>query len=156
MAGDGNYAKQLSDGFDPCSLQGMEDAPQGWIVEGNINDSNQFKTDRRQNKLLRKNNADYNWGGEHWFKATEDSAGHWGGTKACVRGYQGTAYEAYSCYDSSGDSSYSTTCYRPVEKFTRKLFGSNTSPDERLTFSSTAKLDSRALVEGLIRRNEHD
>lgn len=26
MAGDGNYAKQLSDGFDPCILQGMEDA----------------------------------------------------------------------------------------------------------------------------------
>lgn len=54
MAGDGNYAKQLSDGFDPCILQGMEDAPQGWIVEGNINDNNQFKTDRRKNKLLRK------------------------------------------------------------------------------------------------------
>ena len=35
MAGEGNYAKQLSDGFDPCILQGMEDAPQGWIVEGN-------------------------------------------------------------------------------------------------------------------------
>ena len=63
MAGEGNYAKQLSDGFDPCILQGMEDAPQGWIVEGNINDNNQFKTDRRKNKLLRKNNASYNWGG---------------------------------------------------------------------------------------------
>lgn len=59
MAGDGNYAKQLSDGFDPCILQGMEDAPQGWIVEVNINDNNQFKTDRRKNKLLRKNNASY-------------------------------------------------------------------------------------------------
>jgi hypothetical protein len=81
MAGDGNYAKQLSDGFDPCILQGMEDAPQGWIVEGNINDNNQFKTDRRKNKLLRKNNASYNWGGEHYFKATEDSPGHWVGLR---------------------------------------------------------------------------
>ncbi len=102
MAGEGNYAKQLSDGFDPCILQGMEDAPEGWIVEGNINDNNQFKTDRRKNKILRKRNASYNWGGEHWFKATEDSPGHWGGTKACVKGYQGTAYESYTCYDSSG------------------------------------------------------
>mgnify|MGYP005951965165 FL=1 len=117
MAGDGNYAKQLSDGFDPCILQGMEDAPQGWIVEGNINDNNQFKTDRRKNKLLRKNNASYNWGGEHWFKATEDSPGHWGGTKACVKGYQGTAYESYACYDSSGDSSSSSVCYRPVRVY---------------------------------------
>lgn len=117
MAGDGNYAKQLSDGFDPCILQGMEDAPQGWIVEGNINDNNQFKTDRRKNKLLRKNNASYNWGGEHWFKVTEDSPGHWGGTKACVKGYQGTAYESYTCYDSSGDSSSSSVCYRPVRVY---------------------------------------
>ena len=117
MAGDGNYAKQLSDGFDPCILQGMEDAPQGWIVEGNINDNNQFKTDRRKNKLLSKNTASYNWGGEHWFKATEDSPGHWGGTKACVKGYQGTAYESYTCYDSSGDSSSSSVCYRPVRVY---------------------------------------
>ena len=64
-----------------------------------------------------KNNASYNWGGEHWFKATEDSPGHWGGTKACVKGYQGTAYESYTCYDSSGDSSSSSVCYRPVRVY---------------------------------------
>ena len=117
MAGDSNSWKQLSHGFDPCILQGMEDDPQAWIVAGTINDNNQFKTDRRKNKLLRKNNASYNWAGEHWFKATEDSPGHWGGTKACVKGYQGTAYESYTCYDSSGDSSSSSVCYRPVRVY---------------------------------------
>ena len=66
---------------------------------------------------LEKKNASYNWGGEHWFKATEDSPGHWGGTKACVKGYQGTAYESYTCYDSSGDSSSSSVCYRPVRVY---------------------------------------
>lgn len=122
MAGEGNYAKQLSDGFDPCALQGMEDAPQGWIVEGNINDNNQFKTDRRNNKFLRKMNSQYNWGGEHWFKASEDSAGYWGGTKACVKGSQGTAYEAYTCTDNSGDSSSTTTCYRPVKVYEKVVW----------------------------------
>ncbi len=117
MAGDGNYAKQLSDGFDPCSLQGMEDAPQGFLTEGNLNDAKKFKTTRGNRKFLTHGHSSYNWGGEHWFKTTEDSPGYWGGTKACVRGYQGIAYEPYTCQEDSGDSSYTTTCYRPVKVY---------------------------------------
>lgn len=132
MAGDGNYASQLNDGFDPCSITGMEDAPQGYIAEGSLNDTNFVKTDRRGTLFLRKRSSSYNWGGEHWFKATEDSPGYWGGTKACVKGFQGTAYEAYTCYQDSGDSSYATTCYRPVrvyEKVTWQKYQSRRAID---------------------------
>lgn len=37
--------------------------------------------------------------------------------KLGVKGYQGTAYESYTCYDSSGDSSSSSVCYRPVRVY---------------------------------------
>lgn len=110
MAGEGNYAKQLNDSFDPCSLQGMEDAPKGYLTQGNLNDSSLFKTGRRNQKYLKKR-ASYNHGGE--IKINDEDGSYWGGSKACVRGYQGVAYEAYEC----GDSESSSTCYRPVKVY---------------------------------------
>ncbi|MVX57021.1 TrbM/KikA/MpfK family conjugal transfer protein [Parasutterella muris] len=114
MAGDGNYAKQLNDGFDPCSISGMEDAPRGFVVQGNLNDPEQFSTGRKNQKYL-KGKSTFNYGGEHYFES--DNSGYWGGTKACVKGFQGTALEAYSCQQESGDSSYWTTCYRTVRVY---------------------------------------
>ena len=125
MAGDGNYASQLNDGFDPCSITGMEDAPKGYIAEGSLNDTNFVKTDRRGTLFLRKRSSSYNWGGEHWFSTDSESgsSGYWGGTKACVKGFQGTAYEAYTCYQDSGDSGgYATTCYRPVRVYEKVVW----------------------------------
>lgn len=121
MAGEGNYAKQLSDGFDPCVLKGLEDGPKGYLAEGDIHDESKFKTTRGNRKLLR-GRSTYNYGGEHYFSDEEGNGGYWGGTKACVSGYQGTAYEAYTCRQESGDSSYTTTCYRPVKVYEKVLW----------------------------------
>lgn len=119
MAGEGNYAKQLSDSFDPCSLKGMDDGPVGYLAEGRINDEKLFQNMRSGRKLLR-GKSKYNYGGDHYF--SDESGGYWGGTKACVAGYQGTAYEAYTCQQDSGDSSYTTTCYRPVKVYEKVLW----------------------------------
>lgn len=125
MAGEGNYAKQLSDGFDPCSLTGMEDAPKGYLIEGNINDEKKFKTTRGNRKFVNAGQSSFNFGGEHWFSSDSEnsSSGYWGGSKACVKGYQGTAYEPYTCYQDSGDSGgYATTCYRPVKVYEKVVW----------------------------------
>lgn len=125
MAGAGNYATQLNDGFDPCSLSKMEDAPVGYIVEGQLNDPKLFDNNKRNNQKFLKRGvlSKYNWGGEKFFSSNEEgSSGYWGGTKACVKGYQGRAYEPYTCTESSGDSSYTTTCYRPVMVYEQVLW----------------------------------
>jgi len=86
MAGDGNYAAQDNkSAFDPCSLYGMEDAPEGYVGQGK-------KSGR---KIKAESRYRYNWGGDHYFSGDEGGGGYWGGSKACVRNYVGTDYIEY-------------------------------------------------------------
>lgn len=121
MAGAGNYAEQIKDGFDPCSLYGMEDAPKGYVMQGKLDDINVLSGNKKKRQYVKRGSSSYNYGGEHYFSTNGDeggSSGYWGGTKACVKGYQGIVYEPYTCYQDSGDSgSYPTTCYRPVKVY---------------------------------------
>ncbi|WP_308515246.1 TrbM/KikA/MpfK family conjugal transfer protein [uncultured Turicimonas sp.] len=126
MAGEGNYAKQLNDGFDPCSLYGLEDAPKGYLLQGKLDGLDLTSGRRGRTQYIKRGSSSYNWGGEHFFSGNNDegssSAGRWAGTKACVKGYQGTLYEPYTCYEDSGESSYATTCYRPVKVYEQVLW----------------------------------
>ncbi len=120
MAGEGNYAKQLNDGFDPCSLYGLEDAPKGHLMQGKLDALELTTNKRRKTQYVKRGSSSFNWGEEQYFPVeTTGSGGHWGGTKACVKGYQGTVYEPYTCYQ---DSSYPTTCYRPVKVYEQVLW----------------------------------
>lgn len=121
MAGEGNYAKQLNDGFDPCSLYGLEDAPKGHLMQGKLDALELTTNKRRKTQYVKRGSSSFNWGGEQYFPVETGSGGHWGGTKACVKGYQGTVYEPYTCYQ-DGDSSYPTTCYRPVKVYEQVLW----------------------------------
>lgn len=113
MAGDGNYAQQLRDGFDPCSIKGMDDAPKGYIAEpGPIN---------KWGKQTTKNQG-FNYGGEAWSEEC-DSEGRncrdvMVGTKACVKKPLGVIRQEYSC----GDSEEPRTCYRTVRLYEEVLW----------------------------------
>ncbi|MCD8339477.1 MAG: hypothetical protein LUC43_04665 [Burkholderiales bacterium] len=109
MAGDGNYAKPLSDTYDPCTLQDMEDAPAGWIMQGNLTDTSKFSVKGHQYHL-KAGGSSYNYAG-----TASDGSGN--SSKACVRNLQGTALEPYQCQIDSGESSYWTTCYRQVKVY---------------------------------------
>ncbi len=52
MAGEGNYAKQLNDGFDPCSLYGLEDAPKGHLMQGKL-DALELTTNKKKKDSVR-------------------------------------------------------------------------------------------------------
>lgn len=108
MAGEGNYAAQLTDGFDPCSIKGMDDAPIGYVGEpGTKKDSIK--------------NFGYNYGGEKWRTYT-DADGRtqreFIGTKACVKNPKGSIRQAYRC----GTSEEPRTCYRTVQLFEEVLW----------------------------------
>lgn len=113
MAGDGNYAQQLTDGYDPCSIKGMEDAPVGYVAQGSVNG-----VDSRGRPNINASQSRYNYGGEHWFYDSEGGR-ELGGSKACVRDYVGNVTESYRCSD--GDGSY-TTCYRTVKVYKEVLW----------------------------------
>lgn len=95
MAGEGNYAKQLNDGFDPCSLYGLEDAPKGHLMQGKLDALELTTNKRRKTQYVKRGSSSFNWGGEQYFPVETGSGGHWGGTKACVKGYQGTVWKRY-------------------------------------------------------------
>lgn len=112
MAGEGNYAKQLTDSYDPCSLKGMEDAPVGYIAQGT-----KTGIDSRGRPQIKASRSSYNYGGEHWFSDGEGGS-QLGGSKACVRNPIGTVTESYQCSD--GEST--TTCYRTVKVYEEVLW----------------------------------
>ena len=108
MAGDGNYAVQLTDGFDPCSIKGMEDAPIGYVAE--------VGTKKGTIK-----NFGYNYGGEKWRTYTDEngrSHREFVGTKACVKNHQGSIRQSYRC----GASEEQRICYRTVQVFEEVLW----------------------------------
>ena len=135
MAGDGNYAKQTSSAFDPCSQTGpgLTEAPKGYIVEGLFSDSNKFET-RRGKRYLKKRLSRYNYDGDHYFKATEYSDAEWGGSRACVAQPQGQAYEPYTCTEND----YPTTCYRTVN-----VYGKDVWQEEKSRRSIDVFIDGR-------------
>ncbi len=109
MAGEGNYAQPLTDSYDPCSLQGMEDAPAGWIMEGDLTDSAKF-TRKGSRYYLKSGSAVYNYAG----KANGINPVN----KACVKDPQGTVQESYQCSIEGSDSGSNwQTCYRTVQVF---------------------------------------
>lgn len=112
MAGAGNYAAQLRDGFDPCSIKGMDDAPIGYVAEpGPVNKYGTQTTSKQG----------YNYGGEKWVWVDDEGRSEHKmiGTKACVKGSLGSIRQAYSCGSGSDDQ---RTCYRTVRLFKEVLW----------------------------------
>ena len=98
QAGDGNYAENTSERFDPCSQidSELEEAPVGWLASGT---------------LKKHGNSKYNYSGDYWI-SDGDGGSTYAGTYACVKpaDYQGQVTERYSC----GDDEY---CSRKVQVY---------------------------------------
>lgn len=114
QSGYGNYATRNDGVYDPCKLlgDGYQEAPRGYLYEGRFTDGNRFK--RSGNRYYTRYGSSYNWNGEHEDCDSDGCRTY--STKACVKpsGYQGVAYERYSCRDSDG---YSRTCTRSVRVY---------------------------------------
>lgn len=99
QAGEGNYAQNVSNRFDPCKQldPALTEAPVGWLAEGTVN---------------RPGATSYNWGGDHW---SYDSDGDrtYTGSKACVKPseFQGYVTQRYRC---GSDSDGTRWCTRKV------------------------------------------
>lgn len=94
QAGAGNYAERVSDPFDPCGPEGLEDAPAGYVAEG--------RSEGRGKWLLSSPPA---WNGAGIGSGSQR-------TKACVAGREGI----YRWSEDYGDSHEEKTAvvYRKV------------------------------------------
>lgn len=99
QAGSGNYARAVSDPFDPCSLAGLEDAPAGLVVQG-VKSARGFSLAGRP--VMNTAGA-----GEAGLR-----------TKACAKGFEGI----YRWTEGSGDAaeSYSARVYRELRMMPEK------------------------------------
>lgn len=100
MAGDGNYAKQLKDSFDPCSIYGKDyhEASEGYLAKFYDENSKKSLSKYEQQYGERKGYlpVGFNYNGEKVFPDGEGGT-YIGGSKACVKSKPKVVRESFSC-----------------------------------------------------------
>lgn len=93
-----NYARQVYDAFDPCSMTSMDEAPQGYVAEGTKKQSNQRWSIGASNFNLTKSPA---FNGKYWAEYGGGDSSYETQAKACVKGFSGS-YTYGASRDNSG------------------------------------------------------